>query len=316
MDSYNLSEDQIDNHCYQFVEANGKLHALAYVLGSASNSWANFHYVLENGAWVSKDYLGTAESGGIIYGECGVCVYDDKVHVGNGYSSQYYDTYWVYDEDNNEWTSNSYNYNSTAKQRDQFLVTHNNTLYSLQHTGQYATLLKGKTLTTVGSISVRKSDVSSYITIRSNVVSFEGYLWVIIECEKESRCLIIDTSAKNVEIVMPTYNINQLRVVNGNLYGTDKKGNWYKLNRGQLTFEPHIVKTHTMFEYNSNLYCFDKSTKAFQKVDKLYKKATSYATRYTKILANNSFAISDNLEVIDNGFLVTESGEIKIGIYE
>ena len=49
---------------------------------------------------------------------------------------------------------------------------------------------------------------------------------------------------------------------------------------------------------------------------KRYREATSYAPKGTKIISTNSFAISDNLEAIDNGFLVTESGEVKIGIYE
>ena len=50
---------------------------------------------------------------------------------------------------------------------------------------------------------------------------------------------------------------------------------------------------------------------------KAYRKATSYAPKGTKIyLTDNSFAISDNLEEIDNGYLVTESGEVKLGIYE
>lgn len=50
---------------------------------------------------------------------------------------------------------------------------------------------------------------------------------------------------------------------------------------------------------------------------KLYKIATTYAPKGTKIyLTDNSFAISDNLEPTDNGYIVTADGEVKIGIYE
>ena len=87
------------------------------------------------------------------------------------------------------------------------------------------------------------------------------------------------------------------------------------INRGinceALPLSHEIV---SICEHNGEIYAL-ATDKYFYKIE-VYKKATSYATQGTKILSNNSFAISDNLEAIDNGFLVTADGEVTIGIYE
>ena len=76
------------------------------------------------------------------------------------------------------------------------------------------------------------------------------------------------------------------------------------------------VKKTWITNYKGSFLTMYTDTKTFNEL-KLYKVATSYATKGTKIyLADNSFAISDNLEPTDNGYIVTADGEVKIGIYE
>ncbi len=80
-----------------------------------------------------------------------------------------------------------------------------------------------------------------------------------------------------------------------------------------------LKNVYNLFEYENKILYFnvlnDNCTDICEII--LYKIATSYAPKGTKIyLSDNSFAISDNLEKIDNGYLVTADGEIKIGIIE
>jgi hypothetical protein len=88
----------------------------------------------------------------------------------------------------------------------------------------------------------------------------------------------------------------------------------YESGRDTLKVVPLTDNIRACCEYNNSLYGMYNDG-YFYKI-RPYKIATSYATKGTKIISPNSFTISDNLEAIDNGFLVTESGEIKIGIYE
>jgi hypothetical protein len=58
---------------------------------------------------------------------------------------------------------------------------------------------------------------------------------------------------------------------------------------------------------NSGVYLFKKI--------KLYRKLQTYAKKGDILQCGDSFAISDNLEAIDNGYIVTETGNVEIGLY-
>lgn len=69
--------------------------------------------------------------------------------------------------------------------------------------------------------------------------------------------------------------------------------------------------------YNNEIYTYNSlGSVPFYKL-KPYRVATSYATKGTKIyLPNTHKPLTDNLQAIDNGYEVTESGEVKIKLYE
>jgi hypothetical protein len=119
---------------------------------------------------------------------------------------------------------------------------------------------------------------------------------------------------------------------NNAVYNSANEENWqpaytkiinekiYSCNNNILFARPNFDKCQCLFDVK-NICAYQDGFISFGsygvKKLNLYKIATSYATKGTKIyLTDNSFAMSDNLEPIDNGYLVTADGEVKIGIYE
>ena len=69
----------------------------------------------------------------------------------------------------------------------------------------------------------------------------------------------------------------------------------------------------SLIEHDGEIHGFGASHKAF----KLYRTAKTYAPKNTKIyLPYEASATSTNLQPIEGGFVVTESGNIELKIYD
>ena len=125
--------------------------------------------------------------------------------------------------------------------------------------------------------------------------------------------------------VLTKYDINTRSALGSNstgrlysVYNKDEKlyvssSTLYKVNNGEYLTTLNVL-VRAICDYGNDTI-MATTAGVFSKF-KLYKKATSYATKGAKIYTPNSFAISDNLEPIDNGYRVTADGEVKIGIYD
>ena len=131
-----------------------------------------------------------------------------------------------------------------------------------------------------------------------------------------SRTIIYDLNNNNILETTRVYlgKLTNTSEINDNIYFCNDLNMLQKIDNGMG--EETISTDITGFsEYNGSFLILTYSNKVFKEL-KLYKTATSYATKGTKIYFSNAFAISDNLQAIDNGYLVTADGEVKIGIYE
>ena len=177
--------------------------------------------------------------------------------------------------------------------------------------------------TTLTSISHSVSAMASQHNYGAMV--FDGKLYVLMYSGNTSNDYYRIFDISNDTFTYMTnistnffHSINSSYNKNGKVYCLgDAYYDIYEIATSVTTPNPLCTDILYMTPYDDNTLLVVPRFEATKiKKLKLYKIATSYATKGTKILSNNSFAISDNLQATDDGYIVTESGEVKIGIYE
>ena len=139
----------------------------------------------------------------------------------------------------------------------------------------------------------------------------------IIYTNQNSNLTYITTIDLSTLNTLSTYNIGNyipgIINVNNKLYCLSTHNNLCETNLYNLKHIELLTYGSICAYGNSILYY---SNECFTEI-KPYKIATSYATKGTKIyLPNTSAPITENLQIIDNDYEVTESGEVKIKLYE
>ena len=128
-------------------------------------------------------------------------------------------------------------------------------------------------------------------------------------------CLIIlDSSDKIKETIeLPCHEIlvTDMVCINGYIYITYVNGTVYRYRE---KWERVEIGNGSLVEHNGEIHRFYGTTHT---AHKLYKIAKTYAPKGSKIyLPYESKALSDNLVAIDGGYLVTESGNVSIAMYD
>ena len=195
----------------------------------------------------------------------------------------------------------------------------NNKLYILQR--RNSNIVPYYTASTSTSDLTSTSNTWSSITptpsFRKNCVKKDGKVYVCSNTTLYKFSMGNYGSPTEVER-MPSFGIRSINIAGDYFYGLTDACNYVLIkNNTQKIAWNDVCTNASLGSYQDKAIEINKNG-MFE--IKFYSEATSYAPKGSKIyLDNNSFVISDNLEKIDNvdnGYLVTSDGEIKIGIYE
>ena len=176
---------------------------------------------------------------------------------------------------------------------------------------------------TLGYYTYDGTNLSSLVTTSYSVAGAyvvgayvkQNIAYVKIQVSSTYTTVLIDLINKSYSTYSISYEIKRcsnVRLINDKLYIA---GNniLYEIVNGDEKRVLMNVLVNT--NYNNSLLIVN-SNKKFKEV-KLYKIATSYATKDTVIhLYGNHKPLTDNLQAIDNGYKVTQSGEIKVALYK
>ena len=140
----------------------------------------------------------------------------------------------------------------------------------------------------------------------NNEWNFREYAW----CTEFLLSAIVKDNYLNLFciIIDEDYNFSLVqtrRDLNGNensweMVSYIEKYDYYQDNLGLVNYNDDV---YIMHDYNLYKY-------------KPHYKVSSYATKDSKLYIKNAFAISDNLQKTDYGFIVIENGVVEIGILE
>lgn len=134
---------------------------------------------------------------------------------------------------------------------------------------------------------------------------------------KFNRTHLGDTSNKKTEILT---NARRYKYINNRVYShVNDYNKVYKVS----STETEDVIAHDILglghaHENGILAVYSEKwsmTEASISIIKEYKEATATLEKSTKLTVDNAFPISDNLKVTEGGYVVSETGEVKIGIY-
>ena len=205
------------------------------------------------------------------------------------------------------------NYNATA-----YPIVFNDKLYVVCAYGLYLRIAEVNEEFTelINTKSLYTGSGTNYCVLVGNVVTSGEYIIIPYNYASQKRLgiyninngEIINLSFEAVDSCMSVLAKNKLLtpIISGHYFDVCDISSKNSLELAANTIKKIITNTN---------YFVTSDFKVYE--GQVYRVATSYAKKGNKIyLADNSFAISDNLEEIDNGYLITADGEVKIGIYE
>lgn len=300
-----------------------------YVYGFNSSNTHKF-YKYANGEWTTL----ATPSAKLENNNQRLLVYKDKIYYSSYLTSSQRDKIYCYDPSANTW--------STVFE-ECIQVTHSGTRWGFIDTDgeylyyyacvvgnndytMYAKIDSTFKIVTEGLLSNHSDAHAQYLVVKNSDEILYGYN-VINTGNTYSRLLYMS----NIKIeynkcykygnVLKSQLGNVIKYKDNILLGDFEGYELYKFTNNNLepfpTFEYSYGKVIAYSSYKDELI---KVTDTEINTIKLYKEATSYVPKGSKMyLDNSSFVISDNLEKIDNVdncYLVTADGEIKIGIYE
>ena len=304
----NLTDIPYNYYRSQCVIYNNELH----ILGSRNDSDCTKHYKYDGTSWIEVSTL--PYSFGQI--EQNVVVYNNEIHIlGSAYSDNYTKHYkW----DGSTWTEVStlpYNfYNSSA-------VVYNNEIHILgsADSNNYTKHYKwdGSTWTSVSTLPydfyggialVYNDEINIFSSYTSNYTSHYKFnssdnTWVSVS-NLPYDCSYGYGLVYNNEVHIFCGYENEKGHIKYN--GSD----WEELPNVPI----NINETGGAILYNNNIHLL-----SYKKIVKLYDRHYSikgYCKKGTIINIQNSFPISNNIEVIDNGYRVIQDGIVEIGVYD
>lgn len=156
---------------------------------------------------------------------------------------------------------------------------------------------------------VSQADGSQYYSSSSNSsIKYTNRYYLLMLSESNS---IVQT----IDLPNPEGLVTDMALIGDYIYVTYSNGNVYRWRESNSNKWEHVnIGLGSLVEHNGEIHRFYGTSHT---AHKLYRTAKTYAPKGTKIyLQGETLPLSENLLTIDNGYVVTQDGEVKIAIYE
>jgi hypothetical protein len=312
----------VTNTSYKVIDLNGEIHIICY-----ANS-KNCHYKWDGESWTQITSIPSTIRVIANYNTSNFCVYKNKIYATNNYSTDHgYEYVHIYDPSTNQWTTKANNRQSGLAFRGYFAIDEeNDKLYRISQ---------------ASSNSIYISEVGEDGT--STILKAESFSSSVYGTWLKDSVIYILTSTKDggdsSHYSITNYYITNNRLLNPSaifftnpsIYDLIKIGNTryvrYKSSSDCSVYKVTdnlMLKSNTLSTYvhnneiNSLIENYYVTTNQLFSYKLYNKKMTTYAPKGTKIYLpyEVSKPLTDNLEAIDGGYLVTDTGEVEIAVLE
>lgn len=299
------------------VYLDGNLYVLAHSGGKINNAYRLILYKYDKTSWTEVEVHNSAG----IFTNCVLQIYSSAIIIISAYDTYSSSTYAML------WSLNTSTFKATniGKRGNAIPVIAKN-----ESDEEIYWLLICPNGSTTMLYRVTGNSASTLMNIPSIASTYQPYGAYI---DKNDGRIVVGTTNNGSNYLFRVdkdsgYTTMHNRSVGYNAYKMSKyiKNELYQINSSTYkelcVNEVGVCQADAFTEYDNSIliFCTDQKDasnnkdKYFKKI-KPYKILYAYAKQGDILQCGDSFAISDNLEAIDNGYIVTETGNVEIGLY-